>query len=242
MTRGVVPDAAARAELVLQVCRELRGSVPAPRGAPYFGLDLDIAFSPAVLESLSDPGIFRKYELVLLLGAPHGGVARWMATRLACRVVVADADTRALAFGAALNRRAHAHDSVSFLCGDTARLPVRPRGFTHVWCLGTPGDVTSTLRQAQIAVRPGGHFAVQLLPGDEAAADADLVAACAAAGFDGAAIVSVDTREPPTAFRLARQRIRAAAVARWGSSAAELWPDFAPMPARLRRLHARRPP
>jgi len=241
MTGGVLPDAAARAELVLQVCRELRGSVPAPRGAPYFGLDLDLCFSPAVLESLSDPGIFRKYEMVLLLGAPQGGVARWMATRLACRVVVADADAGALAFGAVLNRRAHAQDRVSFLCGDTPRLPVRARGFTHVWCLGMPLDLESTLHEARVAVRPGGHFALQLLPGDAAAADAELVAACAGAGFEAAAIVAVDTEEPPTAFRLARQRIRAAAVARWGTPAEELWPDFAPMPARLRRLHARRP-
>lgn len=241
MTGWVAPDSAARAELVLQVCRELRGSVPAPRGAPYFGLDLDIGFSPAVLESLSDPGIFRKYELVLLLGAPHGGVARWMATRLACRVVVADANPGALAFGEVLNRRAHAHESVSFVCGDTRRLPVRPRGFTHVWCLGAPRDLPSILRQAQVAVRPGGHFALQLLPGDEGVGDAQLVAACADAGFEAAAIVSVETKEPPPTFRLARQRIRAAVAARWGSSAEELWPDFAPLPDRLRRLHARRP-
>lgn len=241
MSGAATNPAAALAACALPVVRAMRATVPAPRGAPWYGLDLEVPFAPAALESLSEPGIFRKYERVLLLGAPLGGAARWLASRLGCRVVVAAPDPVAVTFGAILNRGAHGQERVVFCRGSETALPVRDRAFTHVWRIGVPEEPAAALVQAFAAVRPGGHVAVQLLPGEEAGAAA-LPGAASAAGFESGTLKSIAVDEWPSVFRAARARARAAvADESLAADAARLWGAPAALPGRLQQFHARRP-
>lgn len=237
------PTAHARlsVERVVEVSRGLRGSTPAPRGAPFYGLDIDLDFSPSVLESLGDPGIFRKYERVLLLGDPKGGVARWLSERLACRIVVVDADADALSFGNRLNERAHARDRVVFVRGASARLPVLPRAFTHVWCLARPGAAVDLGFSRLIdTVRPGGHLAVQWTGIEEQGERAATVEACRAAGFEAVHVVEIVADEVPTSFRLARDRARIGGQDE-DRAAGHGWRTEHTRSLTLSQLHARRP-
>lgn len=195
------------ADAVARVARECRGSVPPPRGAPFFGLDMGIDFDPAALASLSDPGIFRKYELVLLLGGGLGGVPRWLASSLGCRIVAVEADAALLGEAYQLNERAHMGHAVRFVAADGARLPVRDRAFTHAWILKTADRVAGdTLAAVYRALRPGGHLAVQSLTPIPAAAAGGLSDACTAAGFEASSVRRVPCAELPPVFRSARER------------------------------------
>lgn len=233
--------AAALAACALPVVRAMRATVPAPRGAPWYGLDLEVPFAPVALASLSEPGIFRKYERVLLLGAPLGGTARWLAAHLGCRVVVAAPDPVAVAFGGILHHGARGEEGVVFCRGAEAALPVRGRAFTHVWRIGAPAEPAAVLAQAFAAVRPGGHVAVQLLPGEEAVAEA-LPDAAVAAGFESVTLKSIAVAEWPSVFHAARARARAAVGDEsLVPAATRLWGTPAAPPPRLPQFHARRP-
>jgi hypothetical protein len=82
-------DVLTLADAIARVARELARVVPAPRGAPLFGLDMTIA-DPELLDRFSRHGIFRKYQRALALGSGLGGVQRWWAVHSAaasCRSI-----------------------------------------------------------------------------------------------------------------------------------------------------------
>ncbi len=231
--------AAVTAALIFEIAREMRGSVPAPRGAPFYGLDVDIGCSPEVCESLGDQGIFRKYESVLLLGCTGGGVARWLSARLGCQVACLAPDPLRLATAALLEQRAGAAGRVSFAAARSAALPVRTAAFTHVWMLGRDlGSDPAVVGEAFRAVRPGGAVAVQLL--DAAAAD-PVLEVLSTVGFVAITGRTVETIELPTAFVAARRRMRSRVEARWGCEVGRRWDDCEQAPPRLFQAHARRP-
>jgi len=242
MTAPAGPDGTALAALVAQVSRELRGSLPAPKGAPFFGLDSGLAFSPSVLESLSRPGIFRKYELVLLLGGGCGGEARWLASRLGCHIVDLGSEFDSRLTASLLNERAHARDRVAILCGNPLELPVRGGSFTHVWFVGPPpGDIRIALAEAFRALRPAGQLALQLQAPPDSQECAAIAAVCQEVGFEAIDRHPAIPAELPPAFRLARLRMRRAASERWGRCESDPWQAAAAPPAVVVQLYARRP-
>src|SRR2546422_10455295 len=78
--------------------RAHKAATPAPRGLQYLGLERASGTGFHLLDALAARGIFRKYELVLDLGAGLGGTSRWLAARLGGEVV-RTAATRAAADG-----------------------------------------------------------------------------------------------------------------------------------------------
>src|SRR5438477_10459483 len=123
------------AELVDELVRAHRRAVPAPRGLPYLGLDHASGTPLRLLEDLAARGIFRKYELVLDLGAGLGGTSRWLAARLGCEVVGTTASHAEADAGEALTRRAGLSAQVRLVPADAAALPFRAAHFTTVWII-----------------------------------------------------------------------------------------------------------
>lgn len=143
---------------IAEVTRSLLRTTPAPRGMPFFGLDMDV-HEPGVLDDFCRQGIFRKYERVLIVNCGLGGAARWWAARWGCTVVGTDADA-VLASGADfLSRRAGVHGPSTFAAARGSAAPLQPECVTHVWIrdLRAVGDVAEALRQAHQTLRPGGH-------------------------------------------------------------------------------------
>lgn len=166
-------DAAAAVRLagaIMEVAREMKRTVPVPRAAPYFSLDSDVAYDLSVLDSLSSRGIFRKYELVLLVRSGLGGTARWLARRLGCRILGLDADVARTRAARILNDRAGMGDEVYFAAGACEELPLRERTFTHVWMIDPSAHerTPKALREALRVLRQGAHFAVQVADADHA--------------------------------------------------------------------------
>ena len=95
-------------DLLLDLVRGLTASTPPPRGLPYLGLEHPSGTGFHLLDALSARGIFRKYELVLEVGAGLGGRARWLATRYGCEVVGATFTVAEAAAGSELGRRSRA--------------------------------------------------------------------------------------------------------------------------------------
>lgn len=150
---------AAWVHAIAEVTRQLSQSTPAPRGLPFFGLDLE-EHEPHVLDEFCRQGIFRKYERVLIVDCDLGGAARWCATRWGCRVIGTDRHA-ALARGAeGLSRRAGMRGATTFVTADARAVPLLPDGVTHVWLRGErpDADTALTLRNAYRALRPGGHL------------------------------------------------------------------------------------
>src|SRR5712692_7984336 len=81
--------------------RAHKAATPAPRGLQYLGLERASGTGFHLLDALAARGIFRKYELVLDIGAGLGAASRWLAARLGCEVV----GTTASAVEAAAARR-----------------------------------------------------------------------------------------------------------------------------------------
>lgn len=181
--------------LLLDLVRGLTVSAPPPRGLPYLGLEHPSGTGFHLLDALSARGIFRKYELVLEVGAGLGGRARWLATRFGCEVVGATFTVEEAAAGTELGRRSRLHGTVRLVPAAPGALPFRTARFTHVWLvesLSCLPDVPAALAEAHRVVRPGGSLAVQDLfraehapsvPGRRATDPEVYVTAIAAAGF-----------------------------------------------------------
>jgi SAM-dependent methyltransferase len=152
------------ARTIMDVAREMKRTVPAPRAAPYFGLDSDVGYDLAVLDSLSSRGIFRKYELVLLLRSGFGGTARWLSRRLGCRILGVDPDVGRARAARRLNDGSRMAEDVSFAASSYDELPFRERVFTHVWMIDPTARERSpqALREAFRVLRSGAHFAMQI--------------------------------------------------------------------------------
>jgi len=183
-------------DLLLDLVRGLAASTPPPRGLPYLGLEHASGTGFHLLDALSARGIFRKYELVLEVGAGLGGRARWLATRFGCEVVGATLTVEEAAAGTELGRRSGLHGQVRLLPAAPKALPFRAARFTHVWLvesLSRLPDAQAALAEAHRVVRPGGWLAVQDLfragragadiPGWRFADPEVYVEAIAAAGF-----------------------------------------------------------
>jgi SAM-dependent methyltransferase len=148
---------------IIQITRELSRTTPAPKAAPFFGLDNDQPYDLTILEDLSSPGIFRKYELVLLLHCGLGGAARWLSRRLGCRLLGVDSDARRVRAAQRLSRRAGVAEQVSFVAANPEQLALRERTFTHVWIVDPPEAYRSAraLGEAFRVLRSGAHCGVQ---------------------------------------------------------------------------------
>jgi sarcosine/dimethylglycine N-methyltransferase len=158
------------AAAIQEVVRTHAASAPPPRALPYLGLERASGTPTRLLDALSARGIFRKYELVLDLGAGLGGTARWLASRLGCDVVGTTASLAEAVAGTELTRRARLSAQVHLLAADETALPVHTGRFTHVWiveALPRLADADALLAEAFRAVRRGGTVAVQdLVRGD----------------------------------------------------------------------------
>lgn len=183
-----------------------------------------IDFDPAVLESLSDPGIFRKYELVLLLGNDYGGVARWLATRLGCRMVSVGTEVEVQRRARDLNGRVHLDHQVQFIAARAEALPLRDRSFTHAWILRRPDEIDQhTMAAAFRALRPGGHVAIQLPEPASSSQCERLTGDLAAVGFDAVSVREVDWVELSSTFRAARDRCGLTACGREGTKLLQVY-------------------
>ena len=160
-----VEEARIECRRLLEFVREIRQNVPAPRGAPFYGLDGDLPFGFETLERLSSRGIFRKYEFVLMTGVGLGGAARWLAVRLGCRVVALEPRVEIAWFGRELSRRSHL-EQVMFLAAEPEASSLTERAITHFWRIGGRGLSDAAIAETRRVLRPGGHFAVQGLPGE----------------------------------------------------------------------------
>jgi cyclopropane fatty-acyl-phospholipid synthase-like methyltransferase len=155
--------AARLAAVIHELVRAHAAKTPAPRGLPYLGLEHASGTGFHLLDALAARGIFRKYELVLDLGAGLGASSRWLASRLGCEVVGTTADPAEATAAAFLTRRAGLANQVRFATARVA-LPFRRGGFTHVWILeALPmfAAVDAVLAEAYQALRRGGTLAVQ---------------------------------------------------------------------------------
>ena len=183
------------AAIVEELVRAHRASSPPPRGLAYLGLEHASGTGFHLLDALATRGIFRKYELVLELGAGLGAASRWLAARLGCEVVSTTADGAEAAAATELTRRAGLATQVRFVAA-TAALPFHAARFTHVWIiesLARLADPEHALAEAFRAVRRGGTLAMQdlvvgagrapAIPGWHAVAAEERGAAVARAGF-----------------------------------------------------------
>jgi SAM-dependent methyltransferase len=188
-------DARRFGAIVNALVRTLVSTAPPPRTLPGLGVESPTGTGHHLLDGLSARGIFRKYELVLQMGAGLGGHARWMAGRLGCEVVGTTETAAEAEAGMELTQRSAARGRVRLVPARPDALPFRDARFTHVWiveALPRVGDVPAALAEAHRIVRPGGFIAVQDLVADGRSPEVDgwsftdasaRAAAIAAAGF-----------------------------------------------------------
>ncbi len=178
-----------------ELVREHRATSPTPRALPHLGLELASGTGFHLLDALAARGIFRKYELVLDLGAGLGGAARWLAARLGCEVIGTTSPAEAEA-GWRLTRSARLSAQVRLVAAEPVALPFLDGRFTHVWlveALPRFTDPLAALREAYRALRRGGTVALQdlvatgrsgpAIAGWAPAAASDRAAMLARAGF-----------------------------------------------------------
>jgi len=152
--------------IVEELARAHRATSPPPRGLPYLALEHASGTGLHLLDALAARGIFRKYELVLELGAGLGAASRWLATRLGCEVVGTATDADEAIVAAELTRRAGLASQIRFVPAAADALPFRAGRFTHVWAvesLARFADADRPLAEAFRVVRRGGTFAMQEL-------------------------------------------------------------------------------
>jgi SAM-dependent methyltransferase len=162
--------AARLAATIHTLVRTHAAASPPPRALPYLGLEHASGTGLHLLDGLAARGIFRKYELVLDLGAGLGGAARWLAARLGCEVIGTAADHEEAAAGAQLTRRAGLAAQVRLVPAVPSALPFRAERFTHVWiveALPRVQDADGALAEAYRVVRRGGTLAVQDIVRDQ---------------------------------------------------------------------------
>src|SRR5438552_14395899 len=160
MPEAPVTRLAAAIEILV---RAHKTAAPAPRGLAYLGLEGASGTGFHLLDALAARGIFRKYELVLDLGAGLGGTSRWLAARLGCEVVGTTASRAEADAGEALTRRAGLSAQVRLVPADAAALPFRAAHFTHVWILETLPrlrDPLAALGEAHRVLRRGRTLAI----------------------------------------------------------------------------------
>src|SRR5437763_4245344 len=148
------------------LARAHKAAAPLPRGLPYLGLEHASGTGFHLLDALAARGIFRKYELVLDIGAALGATSRWLATRLGCDVVGVTPDAAEAAAGTELTQRAGLKAQVRFVAAAPGALPFAPARFTHVWlveALARLPEPRRVLAEAWRAVRRGGTLAMQEL-------------------------------------------------------------------------------
>jgi SAM-dependent methyltransferase len=158
------PPVARLVAALQDVARPAIVAAPPPRGLPHLGLEHPSGTGFHLLDALSDRGIFRKYELVLDLGAGLGAAARWLAARLGCDVVGTAADVAEARAGAELTRRVRLGAQVRLVPAAAGALPFRTGRFTHVWiieALPRLGPEGPALAEACRVLRRGGLLAVQ---------------------------------------------------------------------------------
>lgn len=152
--------AAALAEAVNEITRR----APAPKDLPFFALDHPRGGSPALLERLSELGIFRFYEHVLDFGAGLAGPARWLARHRGCRVTAIEPDPALARAAQLLVRRAHLEPAVTVGAATLEALAVESGSFTHAWSvesLRREPRKAAVLSEVFRALRPGGYVAIQ---------------------------------------------------------------------------------
>jgi len=194
------------ARMIATISRDLAHSVPAPRGAPFFGLDSGVRYDLRAFDALAIRGIFRKYEMVLELGCGLGGRARSLAAAFGCRIVGTDARVGVVAGARLLNLRAAMDSQVFFDVGCPESLPFRERVFTHVWILdprAAPGS--ATLVDMFRVLRRGGHVAIHTYRSSVPA----LADALHTIGFVEAQSHHLATSELSHTLRVAEQRLAA---------------------------------
>jgi len=158
------PPVVRLAAAIQDLVRAGAATTPPPRTLPYLGLEHTSGTDLRLLDGLSTRGIFRKYELVLDLGAGLGATSRWLAARLGCEVAGLTANVAEAAAGNELTRRAGLAAQVRLVPGAAAALPFRSAHFTHVWILETLPrlpDTAAALAEAFRVLRPGGSLAIQ---------------------------------------------------------------------------------
>ena len=161
------------AAAIHELVRTHTAAAPPPRGLAYLGLEHTSGTGFHLLDALAARGIFRKYELVLDVGAGLGASSRWLAGRLGCVAVGTTSAAEARA-GRELTRRAGLAAQVRFVPADAQALPFRVAHFTHVWILEAlprMADPEAALHEAFRVLRRGGSVAVQDLVLAEAGAD-----------------------------------------------------------------------
>ncbi len=205
-------------DLVLKLARALTAAAPPPPALPYLGMDRPTDTGFHLLDGLAARGIFRKYEVVLDVGAGLGSSARWLAARRGCEVV-ATATPEEAAVARALTRRTALAAQVRHLAAAPEALPVAAARFTHVWiveALPCCAEAAAALAEARRALRPGGTLAVQDLvraegagqvavPGWRFASLDTRLAEIAAAGF-----VDVEVRDVSAQASERQARVSAA--------------------------------
>jgi len=216
--------------------RAHKAAAPAPRGLQYLGLERASGTGFHLLDALAARGIFRKYELVLDLGAGLGGTSRWLAARLGCEVVGTAASRAEADAGEALTRRAGLSPQVRLVPADPAALPFRAAHFTHVWILeALPRlpDPTAALREAHRVLRRGGTLAIQdlvcpdavraaAIPGWTPATAAERMAALARFGFVEVALRDRTAEAPERSAQVVAARDRLLARLRRDPRCAQL--------------------
>ncbi len=216
--------------------RAHKAATPAPRGLQYLGLERASGTGFHLLDALAARGIFRKYELVLDLGAGLGGTSRWLAARLGCEVVGTAASRAEADAGEALTRRAGLSPQVRLVPADPAALPFRAAHFTHVWILeALPRlpDPTAALREAHRVLRRGGTVAIQdlvcpdavrtaAIPGWTPATAAERMAALERFGFVEVALRDRTAEAPERSAQVVAARDRLLARLRRDPRCAQL--------------------
>lgn len=195
------------AAAIIAVARDLSRQVPAPRGAPYYGLDTPDG-NLVSLSWFGARGIFRKYESVLELGSGLGAGARWWSAHFGCRVTGVERVAARAAAATRLSARMGDGGQTRFFCAAPAALPCRSGAFTHVWCSdgSAAGGAGPVWREVLRVLRPGGGAAVQWV-GAPAADAARAVVALREAGFVGVEARTAEGSGLGEAARLARVRL-----------------------------------
>jgi hypothetical protein len=126
------------------------------RAAPGFHL----------LDALAARGIFRKYELVLELGAGLGAASRWLAARLGCEVVGTTTDGDEATVGGRPHAARRAGGAGAFVPARRTRCPFRRTVHARLG-RGEPRPIRGRRRarspRRSASLRRGGTFAMQEL-------------------------------------------------------------------------------